>query len=97
MILKLMKSRTDQKGRGSTEETFFDGFDYLTTKVQPLAETESPNACYPSSWFTDEKTENVLVLWLMREDKDIVRYVVIDSSYSVYLMSNEGKTIERIN
>jgi len=91
MILKLLNRLED-------ENTFFDGFNYLVKKETDLKDSEKSTITYPCSYFTTEKTERVLCFWLMNGDcSQIVRYLVVDKSYSVYLMSDEGKTIERIN
>jgi hypothetical protein len=93
---KIVNQADTEKPKITTEETFIDGFDYVECKHQKLSEVEKPCSAYASSFFTGESTEYVIVLFLIKKET-LVRYVVLDSACDVYLMSNEGKTIERIN
>jgi hypothetical protein len=78
------------------ETFFFDGFDYITKKDQEIKDVEHPCTSYDYSLFTSDNTIRVMVIWLMK-GRNIVRYLAIDFCYDVYLMSDTGKTIERIN
>ena len=100
MILKVMKRTVNQADtehpKVTTETSYFDGFDYVTEKHQDIKDVEKPCGAYDASFFTLDNSKYVICLWLMRSS-NIVRYLVIDSCYDVYLMSDSGKTIERIN
>lgn len=96
MILKVCRIIVNKEEKAITEESFFDSFDYMTTKKCFIGETEKPCGSYSSSWFTFPNSLYVTTVHLMKGEL-IVRYIVIDANYSVYLMSDVGKTIERIN
>lgn len=100
MIVKIINRGlkvVDQIKNCEQEEiSFLDGFDYLTKRIMNIKDTESQGKTYPSSYFTYDNSQEVIVLWLMKNG-NIVRYLVIDMRFDVYLMSDTGKTIERIN
>jgi len=96
MILKIIKSFLPPECRDNERTSFFDGFDYVTKPITDLQYIESLCNAYPFSYFTEEKTEKVLELYLMRGEI-ITRYLAIDLSNTVYLMSDTGKTIEKLN
>ena len=101
MILKVMRRIVHQADTNhpkvTDEVSFFDDFDYISEKKQDIKDTEKPCGAYAASFFTSEDSKMVLAVWLMRYNNVITRYLVIDLSYDVYLMSNEGKTVERLN
>ena len=92
-----MKTSILPGARKTTPQTmFYDGFDTVVQQHQSIKDAHMQAICdaYPSAFFTDENSERVVELHLMR-GQTIVRYLVIDASYTVYLMSDTGKTIEK--
>jgi len=76
--------------------TFIDGFNRVTVlNCNWKTELKNGFSC-PIDCYTDEITENCKQLQLWKE-LELVKVLYIDTKYSIYLMSNEGKTIERIN
>jgi len=96
MIIKAIKNTIMPKQHGWEGEYFFDGFDSIRERNVCLKDTEKPCTAYSSQWFTEEKTEKVIELMLSKNGH-IVNYLVFDMSYIIYLMSDTGKTIEKLN
>ena len=90
MILKLV-------GKGKVNEAFIDGFSYVNTAILTKEEANKHGYCCPTSAYTCADDERIMRLELCNETNELVRVVLVGSCYDVYLMSNEGKTIERIN
>jgi len=76
--------------------SFFDNFDYVRVKHNKLENTRTKFTC-AVSLFTRESTKYALELQLFSKDNILNRLIYVDSNYSIYLLSNEGRTIERIN
>ena len=96
MILRITRQVLDKEEKCSTEDMFFDGFDQVSSREQEVGELEKPCSAFPSSHFTNPDAKRCHVLMLIKGDT-IVRYVVVDMSYGIYLMSDTGKTIERLS
>jgi hypothetical protein len=93
MILKIIHCY-DHK----VHDIFYDGFD--SVRVNHCDFTKEILSCaYPCSIYDKEGTKlnNSIRLELVNGDNILHRAIYVDPSISIYLMSNEGKTIERIN
>lgn len=100
MILKLLRKVVHQpsgdKEEVKTETFFYDGFDRITVSSAFRKDMEPAFGGILLECYTEETSERVLCVCLLRKD-EFIRKIYIDYAYDVYLMSNEGKTIERIN
>ena len=95
MILKFF-SYGMEKYTGNPEIVFIDGFDRaIVLNCNWKQEVKNGFSC-PIDCYTDEITENCKQIQLLK-GVELIKVLYIDLKYSVYLMSNEGKTIEHIN
>ena len=102
MVLKIVKREVvcDSNKSNPKEirvDRFFDGFDklvkeYVNEKDTPIEPT-ADNYCFTAS-IGCPQYETKLKLTLIGND---VRVVVIDPTFETYLMSDAGKTIEKLN
>jgi hypothetical protein len=90
MILKLYQVN-------SGGNAFFDGFDYVNTTTVNREQLEREKYSCSVSCYTSPDDLKILRLELCDRSNNLVRVVYAGACYNVYLMSNEGKTIERIN
>ena len=100
MILKLLRKVVHQPGGDKeevkTETFFYDGFDRVSLSSTLKKDMEPAFGGILVDCYTEETSERVLCVCLLKKD-EFIRRIYIDYAYSVYLMSDEGKTIERIN
>lgn len=80
-------------------DSFYDGFDYVEITQTDTSDTSTlgeavTNFIVPNS---DLKEIPLRRITLFKGLNILVRTVFVDYNYDVYLMSNEGKTIERLN
>ena len=100
MILKIVQSAVVMKGPDEVSgevrvERFFDGFYNATVEDCDEKDVETLGVYY----FIDDNNpvEDRQCKKITLVGKDDVKIVYADRAYDVYLMSDEGKTIERIN
>jgi len=94
MILKI---------RGNFKEypadNFYDGFDYAEMVRTDTAHTSTMGEAVSNFIVPKVKKDeeiNIRRITLFKGMNILVRTIFADYNYDVYLMSNEGKTIERI-
>lgn len=98
MILKILKRRINTETKEeSTEEIFIDGFDYINVDHINYQEEKSGYSCPVTNYMSSVNAVYAIKIMLVNNDNTLRRVLYIDSDYSCYLMSNGGKTIERIN
>jgi len=90
MILKLYQVN-------SQVNAFFDGFAYVNTSVITRKDMEQEGFSCAISAYVCVDDLKILRLQLMNPQNDLIRVVYVGVCYNAYLLSNEGKTIERIN
>ena len=89
MILKLLHYREDK----SEYVEVIDGFDSIRLGNVQKEGFKDDSALR----FTTSKTEIAKSVMLLK-DKELIKFLLIDlNCYYVYLLNDEGKTIERIN
>ena len=101
MILKLVSKIVYQADTDNPEvkvETFFyDGFDKTKVFHVSIKEMEPSFGGGDSvDCFTNETTGRVLGIRLFKRG-ELFKTLYLNYGFGVYLMSDEGKTIERIN
>ena len=94
MIVKVFKPNFSNKTKIGDETYVYDDFDNIYTTM--IDDKDLSIAMVPTSCFTTENTLRHLKIMLFKKE-ELTRILYVDLSYQVYLMSNEGKTIERIN
>jgi len=90
MILKLYRVN-------SNANAFFDGFDYVNTSVLNREQMEQERFSCPVSCYTCSDDLKILRLELCDRSNNLIRVVYVGVCYNTYLLSNEGKTVERLN
>lgn len=95
MILKLMDFH--QMHYTAPETTFLDGFDNVRVIDYDLNQAGKLEGfgCIVS-FYTDDGSKICKQIMLFKGE-ELVKVLYVDVRFSIYLMSNEGKTIERIN
>ena len=94
MIVKIFKPKYNQDTGVGDETYVYDNFDNIYTTT--VNDKDKSIAMVPTSCFTTEDTLRHLRIMLFKKE-ELIRVLYVDFAYQVYLMSNEGKTIERIN
>jgi hypothetical protein len=80
--------------------SFYDGFDYIEIKHTDTSDTSTLGEAVTNFIIPNPECKKEIALrriTLFKGLNILVRTVFVDYHYDVYLMSNEGKTIERIN
>jgi len=93
MILKLIDF--NQMHYTTPETTFLDGFDNVRVIDYDLEQGKEGFGCIVS-FYTDDGTKICKQIMLFKGE-ELIKVLYVDVRFSIYLMSNEGKTIERIN
>lgn len=102
MILKLVSP--SQEVIDNVNEEFIDGFDKIDKEEMSVGSANKDKHwtgilvhCYYDEKASEEPVVfSVIRLKLMKEDM-IIRILYLDNRYSIYLLNNEGKTIERLH
>jgi hypothetical protein len=96
MILRIRKRTINTDTNMSNDiDNFFDNFDYA--EVADVKYQEEKAFAEAVSCFASISTVWCKRISLLRNNNVLARIIYVDSNYEVYLMTNEGKTIERIN
>jgi len=94
MILKIIHCYDQQ-----THSIFYDGFDNVKVSYCNEFKKENISCVHPCAIYNlfDKKLTTAIKLELCNKDNIIHRVIYIDPLIRTKLMSNEGKTIERIS
>lgn len=97
MILRIQKRQinTETKQDHNTD-SFYDNFDYLNSENVNFQEEKNFTYGCAISAFTSELTKYCKKLSLLKSDNSLYRVIYVDVEYDIYLMSDAGKTIERL-
>lgn len=100
MILKIIYSPKEDAPK---ETQFIDNFDKIETQDMRVDEAKKEGtwrdvltSCYYDSEVSNPELHHVAKIMLFKEDK-LFRILYLDNRHPIYLLNDEGKTIERIN
>lgn len=95
MILKVRSNFKDEPS-----DSFYDGFDYVELKHTDTGDTSTLGEAVSNFIIPVVNCKKEIALrriTLFKGMNILVRTIFVDYHYDVFLMSNEGKTIERLN
>ena len=93
MILKICTTYNKK-----CQDVFYDNFDSITVDKCVMKDEIYPESCPVSVHTESGRTVEVAKrLTLVSGNNVFYRVVYVDLLFSTFLMSNEGKTIERLN
>jgi hypothetical protein len=98
MILKLCRNVTPTGINTGDENEWFDGFDHIEKEDFDWKLRECcPFSCPVHVRIYDENKQQVVKYIILHQKNETIRVLYIDVFYYIYLMDDNGKTIEKIN